>query len=282
MVLLLSLVGVALGECPAHPATLEDSLDRAQLAFSRLDAAVFVRESDEVMREAGCLVEPIAPADAARLHRTSGLREFVSGREDTASEAFAAARAIEPTWMFPESFVPPDHPIRRLYDDARASSRAGVDAPPPALGHLEFDGVVSRRRPADRATLAVLVGPTGEVTDSAYLWPGDPLFDYLIAAPVAEPVDAPVATLPGPLPASPPRRRRPTLPLALVAGASAVASGACYAIALDTSQTFWTPGAPAADLPALQQRTNVLYVTSVGAAVLALGTGVGAVVSGVW
>lgn len=272
MTLLALLVGTALAECPAHLASLDAALDRAQLAFSRLDTVGFARESEEVMREAGCLIEPIVPSEAARLHRASGLREYVAGREDAASSAFVAARAIEPTWQFPESFVPPEHPIRRLYDAARHGSHATVEVESPALGHLEFDGVPSVQRPIDRAALAVLVGPDGEVTDSAYLWPGDPLFAYAFAAPVA----------PLPLPATAPPRPRPTVPLAIVAGVSVVASGACYALALDANHAFWTPGTPEGDLPALQSRTNALYITSVGAAVLAVGTGVGAVVSGVW
>lgn len=266
-------VGAAHAECPAHLAALDASLDRVQAAFSRLDTEGFARESDEVMRDAGCLVEPIVPSEAARLHRASGLRAFVSGREADAREAFAAAAAIEPAFRFPESFVPPEHPIRRLYDAADSGSRAALDVPPPALGQLQFDGVPSLRRPTDRPTLAVLVGTSGEVIESAYLWPGDRLFDYVIAAPVTT-----IPTAPSPIAA----RRRPTLPLALVAGAGLVASGTCYALALDASHTFWTPGTPAADLPALQRRTNALYITSVGAAALALGTGVGAVVSGVW
>ncbi|MBM4368040.1 MAG: hypothetical protein FJ102_17640, partial [Deltaproteobacteria bacterium] len=180
--MILLLAALAHAACPASPGVIEAALDSAQVAFRMMDRAGFQGATDTVREGLDCLAEPVSPALAARVHRVNGLREFFAGNDAGARLAFAAARAIDPVYAFPDSIVPPGHPVRALYDEANSVSSVTVAAPAPAEGSMEFDGSPSPSRPSERPTLALLVRPDRSVAASAYLWPGDPLFPYTAAA----------------------------------------------------------------------------------------------------
>jgi hypothetical protein len=254
--------------CPATASALESVLDEAQIAFSRMDSAGFRTSTDEVALDADCLSEPVTPALAARTHRVRGLREFVDGREDAARQAFAAARAIDPAYAFPESVLPGDHPARKLYADAAGLTVTTTQVPSPTSGRLDFDGAPAVVRPVERATLAVWVDGAGKVGGSGYLWPGDPLFPYPA-------VVSSTATATG-------KKKGPNVPLLVASAGCAVAAGVTYALAGESYDRFWDEGTPRGELEALQGQTNTLVYISAGAAVLAAGTGVGAVIAGHW
>ena len=265
--LLLVLEVLAQAACPADPAALAGSLQKAEMAFSALDADGTRAAMNEALGEAACLSAPIDAALAARLHRDHGLRAFIDGNEAEARLAFAAARAADSSYEFPEGLLPRNHPIRALYDAATTVPATSAPAPKPASGHLDFDGASSQSRPSAWPTVAELIDPSGKDVKSAYLEPGDALFPYPVATTVA---------------ASTHKKHGPSLPLAIVAGASLVAAGACYGEADVSYNAFWDPNTANGDLPGLQAKTNALFYGSVGSGILALGTGVGAVVIGHW
>lgn len=257
MFLLLALEVIAAAVCPAEPAALSASLDRAESAFNDMDERAFRQAVNDAAADADCLTQPIDSATAARLHRMVGLRAFVDGDEAAARLAFAAARAVEPVYAFPESFLPRNHPALALYGEAAQLSGAADAVDPPAQGQLQFDGQASLARPRAWPTVAVLVDPAGNAEHSAYLSPGEPLFPYPVAPPE-------------------PDARRLNTPLAVSAGLSLLGSGVLYGLARASYDRFYDPVTPDGDLAALQDRTNRLYYTSVGAAALGVGAGIGA------
>lgn len=267
------LVSTADAACPASDASLQSALDSAQLAFSMMDSDAFATATADAEAQASCLSDPVSPTVAARLHRVLGLQAFVKGDEPAARTAFAAARAIEPDYQFPGSMVPADHPVRQLYSQSLNASDASAELAAPAAGHLEFDGAPGTRRPTERPTLALLVDDRGGVSSSGYLWPGDPLFSYA-------PATAAVATTTAPKASG--GRHGPNLPLTIVAAASLVAGGTCFGLAAAAHDKFDAAPDERDVLEPLRAKTNTFYFTSIGATVVGVGTGIGAVVAGRW
>ena len=169
--LLLS-VCAAQAACPASAASLQSTLDSAQLSFSTMDGAAFKASTAEAESQAACLSDSVPAGVAARLHRALGLRAFVDSDEAGSRAAFAAARAIEADYEFPEALVPASHPVRQLYTQAAGAYASTSVVSTPKSGELQFDGTPGNRRPTERATLALLVESKGAVINSAYLWPG--------------------------------------------------------------------------------------------------------------
>lgn len=268
------LIQTAAAACPSSDASLQSTLDSAQLAFSMMDSGAFSTATADAEAQASCLSDPVSTTVAARLQRVLGLQAFVSGDEGAARKAFAAARAIEPDYQFPDSMVPADHPVRQLYSQSLNASGASAELPVPAAGHLEFDGTAGTRRPTERPTLALLVDTRGAVSNSGYLWPEDPVFSYAPAA------AATVATTKEPK--ATPTRHGPNLPLTIVAAASLVAGGTCYGLAAAAHNEFDAAVDERDVLEPLRAKTNTFYFTSIGATVVGLGTGIGAVVAGHW
>jgi hypothetical protein len=265
---ILLLASLAQATCPSPPSAVEAALDSAQLAFRLMDRAAFATATDEVRRGLECLAEPVTPTLAARIHRVTGLREFVAGNDAAARLAFAAARAIDPSYSFPESIVPAGHPVHALYASATEVSAAVSAAPTPAQGHLEFDGTATPNRPGERPTLALLVGGEKVVSASAYLWPGDPLFPYAVAS-------STTASRAG-------KGKGPSWPLAIAAAASGLAAGGAYAWAAESRAEFDDMATPDAELSGLRDQTNALQLTAWALGAASLGLGVGAVVAGSW
>jgi hypothetical protein len=192
----------------------------------------------------------------------------VDGKEDAARAAFAAALAIDPAYSFPESVLPKDHPARKLYAGSADLVVTTTQVPSPTSGRLEFDGTAGILRPNERSAVAVWADANGRIGGSAYLWPGDPLFPYPTASAGSA---AAVKTHKG-----------PNVPLLIVSGASAVGAGVVYALAGQSYNRFWDEGTPRVELDGLRTQTNTLVYVSAGAAVVAAGAGVGAVVAGHW
>ena len=255
MLLLVVLTLTARAACPASPSALAASLDSAEAAFNELDSQKLHKATEDAQSQADCLTAPIDAATAARLHRAVGLRAFVDGDQDSARLSFAAARAADPAFVFPEDVLPRNHPARALYDQASQVAPVAMPAAPPSSGTLEFDGAPSLSRPAAWPTVAVLVGDRGEAAHSAYLSPGEPLFPYSTgrAGPTA----------------------RMNVPLAVTAGVSLAAAGVLYGAARSSFDRFWDEATPTTELEGLQSRTNGLFYGSMGAAALGVAAGVG-------
>jgi hypothetical protein len=262
--------------CPAAPAQVEAQLDAAQVAFSAMAGPAFQAATAEVVAGLECLSAPLASSLAARVHRVVGLREFVARRESAALQSFAAARAIDPSYEFPTTLVPADHPVRKLFAEALAVPSAATPLPAPGNGHLEIDGTTATARADARALVAEWIDASGAVASSGYRWPGDAMIPYPIQeAPVeAAPIAAPREAIS--------RKKGPNTPLTVGAVATLVAAGAVQGLAIVSNANFENPATPRDQLPALQTQTNASQVSAIGLGVVGLGLGVGAVVAGNW
>ena len=262
---MLLFVVAAHAACPATGAGIAVELDAAETAWRAMDTTAFRTVTDEVVAAAACLADSVPPATAARLHRTVGLRAFLDKDFVRAGQAFSAARAIDPAYRLPESLVPAGHPIRKAYDAADPEQGSVAVMPVPASGHLEFDGRETLERPELWPTLAAYVAEDGDPRASGYLWPADAMLSYSTSK-----AENRVAAGP---------KKGPNLPLAITAAASLVASGTCYAIAKGSYDAYYDDASRPEDL---RVQTNTLFVVSVSAAVVGLGTGAGAVIAGSW
>ena len=258
---MLLLVTLAYADCAATTADLLLTMEDAESAFGGLDITAFRAATDKANADVRCLREVVPRPLAARLHRLEGLRWWADADLPRARASFAAARSIEPGYTFPEAMVPAGHPVLVEYGASDPAAGGELPVPPPEKAALWFDGRAGDTRPEARATLTQLVADEGAVRASALLWPGEPMFPYEVARPV---------------------KKGPNLPLTVAAGIGVAASAVCLGLAATDFATFHDPATPAEDLPGLQKSTNALYVSGLGAGVLALGAGVGAIVTGHW
>lgn len=160
--------------CPA-PVSIESLgqlLTDAEDAYKRMDDA-FPEVAQKVVDALPCM-EDIIPTDtAARLHRELGLQELFAQRKDRAQQAFAASRTIQTYYVFPEDFIPPEHPARVAFEALSTESTATIPLPSPKEGGIRLDGEINLNRPTSWPTLFQQVDPTGKVVQTAYLWPED-------------------------------------------------------------------------------------------------------------
>lgn len=260
----------AASPCAATSAALQESADQAWSTYASLDEDGFRAATDEMRQHLGCLVEPITRDLAASVHRLSGLRAATDGEKDRAALAFAAARALEPRWNFPESLFPKGHPFRALYE-AFSLSLATWQPIPPTSAVVRIDGHSADARPTAWPAIVQVYGPDGAVLQSAYLWPEDPM----VSLPPPSP-DAPLGVAQVPV-----VKRAPWM-LAGVAAASAGASAALYLSAVRSVALVEQGEIAPAGVETMARRANGLVLGSAGAGALALGAGALAVVQVRW
>lgn len=274
----LALVGLALAgtsdkACPAPvtAAELQQSLQEAETAYSRLDVEAFSDAMDQASFQVPCLAEAVDTGLVARVHRMEGLRQYVALSEERAVQAFAAARAADPTYVIPTWLVPDGHELRQLYGQMPLQNGEIEEVPAPLAGGLRFDGQAASARPARWPTLVQVLDPDGRTVASAYLFPGDALPPYL-AAPSAE------------RPASSPGARAPRLVLLGSSVALAVGAGVTWGLAGAAERSFDDPHPEwgLAELEAQRAQTNTLATGSALLGLAALGTGAVAVFAFAW
>ncbi|MCO4747428.1 MAG: hypothetical protein KC912_21690 [Proteobacteria bacterium] len=270
-------------EAPATTLDLQQDLDASELAFSKLDLEAFTAATDSARAAIPCLNETLPRAVVAQIHRFEGLRAFADSDPEAASLAFAAARAIQPAYVFPETLVPVGNPVRDLYTALDVSTPETVATAKPASGHLAFDGRVSEQRSKHWPTLFQRFDDAGAPVDTAYLWAADalPAYEVFVAPVVAEP--APVEPTPvahGTEPVVEPPKKKKVPVLAITAGGSAAAAAVFYGLAAQQRAKFLDEDTEQAKLDGLYGRNHAFVVVSGVAGAAALGTGLGAVFTG--
>jgi hypothetical protein len=261
------LMTAALADCPTKPerTTLEltSSLEAAETSYQNADVDGFLAAAGSMDAVIPCIGEVIPRSLVARVHRTFGMRAFVSRNNEQASKAFSGARNIEPMFAFPPEMVPTQHPMAKLYAEA---DDTGTTSPieRPAQGSFLFDGRRTLDRPYTRVSLLQQV-EDDEVLGTWYLWPKDPMPDYAVWTPDTAKASKGFGV---------------SKVLLIGAGAAAVIAGGTYAAAGANRSTYLD--APVEHKDALRSRTNALVVTSAGVGVVAAGLGATAVVMGQW
>ena len=258
MIVALLFASFAAAACPARSADLDATLEKAEAAFAAMTAAGFRSAAEEAVAEAGCLTDRPAAATIARLHRVEGLAAFVDRDEERSQAAFSAARAIEPDYTFPDALVPEGTPAAQLYAAAVPMQDRGTLILPPHDGRVEFDGQQDSARPWYRPALVQVVRDDGIVIGSAYLWPRDTLPPYEVAT------------------------RGPNRALLGIAGSSLLAVGAVYGANLAVHESYFDAHPDSPERERIRAANNALVVTGAALGVVALGSGVGAVIAGRW
>lgn len=243
---------------PAHARDVLDALDRAERAYTDLDEGTFRGEVDGIRIVVPCLTDEVPRAIAARVHRFYGLDAFVAGDRDLAAREFAAARALEPAYVFPESFVPDGNPVWHTWSalDPAALPVARVPAPP--AGRLQIDGRITQDRPLEWPVFVQHFQDDGAVLDTRYLTHRDP-WPYAEAVP--------------PAPASRAAWWGTT-------GALVVASGVSYGVAAGAHARWADDDTPVTSLAPLARRANRFGALSVTLLTVGVGTGAYAALGG--
>ncbi len=231
---------------------LNESIRSTEHAFSQLDTDRFEVASTRMRSQLPCSREPLSPSLAAAYHRAEGLRLVMARDAEQAELAFAAARAADPGFRYPDDFVPPGSPVYENYFALGLATATAVPLAPPMTGALFVDGLPTEQRPETWPTIFQHVGPDGIAKTTRYLWPGDPLPPY-------------------PVQRDAPRMRRG----ALIAATSLLATaGGLFAGAFATRSVYDDPLTPYGDLDGLRNRIVVFTVAS---GILAgAGVGIGA------
>ena len=255
------------GDCPAafSARDLVVVVTQGDAAFSALEDEQFAAARQQAGAMVPCLAEPLSPGQAALLHKLGALGAFVDRDDAGAVAAFRSLVLASPGYVLPESLAPPGHPLRTHFAVAEGMVAVpDIPMPAPVAGRVYVDGRPADAAPAGRPWVFQHIDEAGAVLDSALVAAGE-------GAPVFENTGLPVAA-----------GVRPGVhrPLALTAGAAALASGVLYLSARGTAARFWDPTTETSELEALRTRTNTLGWLSAGAGVVAVGTGAGAFIAG--
>ena len=261
-------------DLPSTAVDVIESSENSASAYENADLTGFMTTTSELEAKLACLQEPLPRNVIAGVHRMMGLRAFVDQKPEKAQQAFGAARSIESAYRFPETMVPPGHPIMSAYEALDVSEPVTKDVPTAENGYFQFDGRPTQSRPISLPTVVQLFNAEGAVEVSAYIWPEDGMLDYEQGTPTLAPGVSPVV-VDG-------RPKGPNLPLAVGAGAAALLSGVAYGLASSAQGQFNDPAASYDDGAALRSKTNTFIIVSGGAGAAAVGLGVGAVVAGRW
>ena len=275
--------GALAQDCP-EPVSATDlvrSLERAEQAFAAVDVPTFLAETDTLRGQLPCTRERIPRNVIASLQRTEGLRNFIDRTGSRSEQAFAAARAIEPDYAFPDTLVPADHPILGSYDAIPVESGYYLSVPAPAEGYLHFDGRPGASRPLAWPAIIQVYGARGEVLTTTYVWPEEALPSYpvepLVADTPADPIELVPTELPTELstglPTEPIETSRTDRRLLAVAGGAAVGAVALYTLAGVSNARYYGDDAEFDDLEMLRKRTNRLVYGASASAAVAMGAG---------
>lgn len=177
--LLLSLAPDARAACeaPVEISQLGMLLTDAETAFKNMDDG-YAAASGKVMAALPCVADVIPREMAARIHREVGVLMLQSKKPERAKLAFAAAASLETWFKFDEG-----HAAAALYTESSGMD-PGTPAmlPPPASGSVRIDGDISLSRPTAIPALFQVVAPSGQVLQTAYLWPEDAAPEYEVAS----------------------------------------------------------------------------------------------------
>lgn len=275
--LLAALTPANAAPCSVALVDLAAKVDAAELAYATFEVERFSTSMDEAALMLPCLTAPVTPAVSAHYLRMLGMQYVIARSGPRADEAFAAARALDPTYTFPESLVPVGHPIRTHYVAIDPASLHGAPIAPARTGSLLFNGAPISKLGPERPgwpALTQVMDDSATVTTTALVFPADSLPAY-DAAPVAVISTSDAARRPS----------HASRPLAIGGAVAAVGAGVLYAVATGAAASFRSDYDPNDSEEAMldrRDRVNGLVIASAGVGVLAVAGGVGAVLVGKW
>lgn len=257
--------------CPAPTSTAQvlAALELAEAAYAAADPDALEQARAQAVRVLPCVQETVSRSLIARFHRTMGLAAFVAADTQAAERAFAAARHIEPGYIFPAEVVPPGNPALDHYLALSVEHPAMLPLdPPPAEGRLLLEGRPATSRAAAWPVVAQVLDGAGQVQHTAWAWPDQQLPPYPPAPSPSSPAD-PLAD------ADPPRPFARKLPWLLGTVGAAATTGALLAVSRSTAATWQDPATVGEDqLRSLRATANSTLYASAGAAAATVALGV--------
>jgi hypothetical protein len=244
-------------------------LDRAERAYRDLEIETFQADAAALRTGLACLDEPLDAVTAARIHRLFGVLAFGERDQELALLSFEAAHRAAPAMGLSELLVPDGHPMTALYAAATTQALEIEPVAEPREGVVTFDGIAEGR---PQGIPTVFQHTTSGAAETALLAATEatPVFD--VTAPVVE------STLQR---APRVRNRAALVPLAVGAGASAVATGVLYGLGSSARADYFEADTRE-EMETLRARTNTFAISSTVTGTLAVGAGLGALVVGSW
>jgi len=256
---------------PVSARTLSQLVSAGDVAFADLNESGFQVARWNAGQAVPCLNEPLSTGQVASYHRLEALASFLDRDHAQTVMSFKAVLSVAPGYDLPLSLAPDNHPLRVDFEVASGlAAGALVPMPTPTEGSVMVDGTPAEGVPLDRPYIFQYIGADGAVAHSELVRPGMPLPEYPSKG----------SRSPGPKAGGGGGGLSLNVPLAVTAGAAALASGGLYLAASGKAASFWDTTTPPAQLPELRRQTNTLQGLSLGAGIVAVGAGAGAVVVG--
>ncbi len=263
----------ALGQACEESVTarqLAQEVSSGDVAFADLDEDGFNAARWNAGQAVPCLNEPLSSGQVASFHRLQALGFFMDRDHANAVMSFKSVLAVAPGYDLPLSLAPDNHPLRVDFEVASGLAAGGsTKLAEPEGGEVRIDGLVAEEAPMGRPYVFQYIDANGLVAQSAVVRPGMEMPAY----PVGKQKGRSGSSSGG-------GGLGLNVPLALTAGGAALLSGGLYAAASSRSGQFWNVNTADADLSNLRSQTNTLQGLSLGAGILAVGAGAGAVVVG--
>lgn len=246
-------------------AELSAALTSSESAMATMDLPTFLSASASARTALRCMSNTATPPEAARVARMEGLSAFIAKDIPAAERAFAAARAIEPTYTWPEGVAPEGGPLALSYSALPTTGATRNNVEVPTGLDLWVDGERVASRPASWPAI-VQVTADGSTPLSS---------DWLRAdAPVPFPAGSRVANKSKKVSVA-------TVPLLVGAGASLLGAAATYGGAAAVHADYMS-STDYREMETLKGTNQTLVYTSGGLAGLALISGVFGAVSLSW
>ena len=269
MLFLYSTMASAACDEPGERSAVLLSVAKAEKAFQQMDIDGFQAARDQALTELPCLVDPLQPTDAARIHVLGALDAFTRNDEAGAVNALRSAVQAYPAYALPPEFVPVGHALRlQLRVASTVTDSAPRPLPAQSEGALLIDGSEAKVAPTDRPFILQLLQEGDEVRATSYVQSRGTLPPWATPAPskLGLEIEAPTSA--------------PSRPWGWVnaAGASAVAAGVLWSMTSRSHATFMSEDTPYEDLEGLRSQTNTTAGFAIGAAALGAGFGTVAVI----
>jgi hypothetical protein len=178
----------AFGNCPENSLeTLRQESLAVTTAYDELHELEFDRASLALTRLIGCIREPMSSGDAIQLHQAQALWTFVNGEVVASRNSWSAVRFLDPSWTPKPSWIPGNHPLRRIWDTAVPSGQQ-VPLERAPSGGWRVDGVDTHWVPQGQAFVLQAYDKDGVYLHTGYHYSVAevPSLALLVADPLAD------------------------------------------------------------------------------------------------
>jgi hypothetical protein len=182
LLMLTSRIALAQDCAPTTASTLQHLVDEALDAFEARDKDAYLERIGAAGAALPCLTEPLSAGLAADVHRGMGLQAFLVRDQQAAELSFAAARALQPSYSFPSTLVPPHHPVLEMYLALDPDSGSQIVMVPPSRGQILLDGHHSDERSSAFPQIAQYLDERGAVVWTAYVQHDQALPEYPVGS----------------------------------------------------------------------------------------------------